>query len=736
MKRLKKITAFLLCFVLMFGIAVNVKNVSATGTTIQDGWVTNDDGTKSYYKDGSMLWGSIAEIDGKYYGFDYDGIMYADTEFSLCYTDIDNNMTTYYYRAKTDGSLYCGEFYITDEGMAYYKDDCRMQEYGLFTVNGKTYYSAWDGKLTKFGTVIKWDGEAYYICYDGTVEKFSDYLEGEPAGKINIFSWNDELPGIVDTVLKKYPEYKDKIKCWDLELSGTSQDYVDIINNLSQLDATCIFSLDIDVVSTFEYKNVNYMINWSQFDALSSIGITEDDYADAYEYRKQSGKKNGELKLMTWQTCPNVFIYNKDIAEKVFGTSDSDKIQELIGTPEKFYEAAEKVKAAGYYMTTGVEKDGTIDVMVGYAQKYYTPVAGADDFIATLNAKGYTTGDSAWSSEWTADMSSGRVFGYFGTDWMYVWSMNNKDSYGICEGPVHYVWGGTYVGVSGTGKYTETDKTAAFILKSICCDADMMQEIAEKGSYIPNNKTAVANIIKNNGLYRYNGYVGVFDSAARKILGGADVVIEADEKTPSLSVSDDEEELIDSVFTEAEKASGLYLEVKITADTVEISALPADERKSIEEIVSESDLEIVSVLDINIFKILGVDETQITELDKPLTLTISIPEAFRNSNRSFYIIRVHDGKIDILKDLDNDPDTVTFETDKFSVYTLAYENATVSTKKEETTTETVTTEAVTTENTTGKDVTPSTGDNFGMAAIIMLMSIFGICAACVRIKKN
>ncbi len=735
MKRLKKITAFLLCFVLMFGIAVNVRNVSATGATTQDGWVNNADGTKSYYKDGSMLINNVVEIDGKYYGFDSMGIMYADTEFYICYVDIDNNITAYCYRAKADGSLYRGEFYITDEGMAYYKDDCIKQEPGLFTVNGKTYYSSDYGDLTRFGTVGECDGEYYYICDDGTVENFSDYIAGEPAGKLNIFSWSDEVSVVVDTVLKKYPEYKDKIKCWNLDMSGTSWDYIDFVNDYSQTDATCIFAFDIDVVSTWEYMTGNGMINWSQFDALSSIGITEDDYADAYEYQKQSGKKNGELKLMTWNTCPNVFIYNKDIAEKVFGTSDSDKIQELIGTPEKFYEAAEKVKAAGYYMTTGVEKDESIDVLVGYAQKYYTPVSGADDFIATLSAKGYTTGNSAWSSEWNADMSSGRVFGYFGTDWFYVWSMNNKDSYGICEGPVRYVWGSTYLGVSGTGNDTETDKTAAFILKSLCCDADMMQEIAEERSYIPNNKTAVANIIKNNGLSVYNGYVGVFDSAARKILGATDVVIEADSETPSLSVSDDDE-IIDSVFTEEERASGLYLEVKITADTVEISALPADERKSIEEIVSESELEIVSVLDINIFKILGVDETQITELKKPLTLTIKIPEAFRKSNRSFYIIRVHDGKIDILKDLDNDPDTVTFETDKFSVYTLAYENVSISTKNEETTTEIVTTETVTTENTTGNDVTPSTGDNFGMAAIIMLMSIFGICVACGRIKKN
>ena len=47
-------------------------------------------------------------------------------------------------------------------------------------------------------------------------------------------------------------------------------------------------------------------------------------------------------------------------------------------------------------------------------------------------------------------------------------------------------------------------------------------------------------------------------------------------------------------------------------------------------------------------------------------------------NRTYYIIRVHDEKVGILNATLNEDGTVSFKTDKFSTYTLAY----VDTKEE------------------------------------------------------
>ena len=53
--------------------------------------------------------------------------------------------------------------------------------------------------------------------------------------------------------------------------------------------------------------------------------------------------------------------------------------------------------------------------------------------------------------------------------------------------------------------------------------------------------------------------------------------------------------------------------------------------------------------------------------EKPIRLTISIPEELRKDGRTFVIYREHNGVVELLKDLDNDPATVTIESDQFSV---------------------------------------------------------------------
>ncbi len=72
-------------------------------------------------------------------------------------------------------------------------------------------------------------------------------------------------------------------------------------------------------------------------------------------------------------------------------------------------------------------------------------------------------------------------------------------------------------------------------------------------------------------------------------------------------------------------------------------------------------------LDISLFKVLNDQSAAITETKKPIRLTISIPEELRKDGRTFVIYREHNGVVELLKDLDNDPATVTIESDQFSV---------------------------------------------------------------------
>lgn len=53
---------------------------------------------------------------------------------------------------------------------------------------------------------------------------------------------------------------------------------------------------------------------------------------------------------------------------------------------------------------------------------------------------------------------------------------------------------------------------------------------------------------------------------------------------------------------------------------------------------------------------------------------INIPDDMKKSGRSFTVIRLHNGVAEVLEDSDTDPDTITIESDRFSVYTLTYKD--------------------------------------------------------------
>lgn len=70
----------------------------------------------------------------------------------------------------------------------------------------------------------------------------------------------------------------------------------------------------------------------------------------------------------------------------------------------------------------------------------------------------------------------------------------------------------------------------------------------------------------------------------------------------------------------------------------------------------------------------------IPELTKDIELVIVLPEKYintdKNVNRTYYVIREHDGKVEILKDVEvsKDGKSIIFKSNKFSTYALAYED--------------------------------------------------------------
>lgn len=132
---------------------------------------------------------------------------------------------------------------------------------------------------------------------------------------------------------------------------------------------------------------------------------------------------------------------------------------------------------------------------------------------------------------------------------------------------------------------------------------------------------------------------------------------------------------IDSLLTEEDrKALEAGEDIHITLN-VELLNNPA--AADVEAIAGILKGRIVGLyLNMELFKTAGsAQPEQLTELSHKIRVTVMIPEALRKANRTFWIVRVHDGQAVLLEDLDQNPDTIQFETDQFSTYAIVYMDA-------------------------------------------------------------
>ncbi len=81
----------------------------------------------------------------------------------------------------------------------------------------------------------------------------------------------------------------------------------------------------------------------------------------------------------------------------------------------------------------------------------------------------------------------------------------------------------------------------------------------------------------------------------------------------------------------------------------------------------------VSYFDFMIMKTSGGTTTVIDNTAAELEVVVPIPDEYKKPGRKFFVIRNHNGVVDVLDDIGSDPNTVTFKTDRFSEYAIAYE---------------------------------------------------------------
>ena len=135
------------------------------------------------------------------------------------------------------------------------------------------------------------------------------------------------------------------------------------------------------------------------------------------------------------------------------------------------------------------------------------------------------------------------------------------------------------------------------------------------------------------------------------------------------------EEIVAQYLTNEEKAavaSGSQLDIVLSAEAVE-AAVSALDIQVTETAIASTSYVVGQYLNIELKKLVDGHQTgKITELSEPISIVVDVPLTLLQTNRVFAIVRVHEGEADILSDQDDDPNTITFLTDRFSTYSIVY----------------------------------------------------------------
>lgn len=315
---------------------------------------------------------------------------------------------------------------------------------------------------------------------------------------IYVYSWNDELGNRIDAHFRtKYPELESKVHYENLNVSGTTDEYPAKISAAAESGDKypSIFASDESLALSFMQQSYTAPVTDS--------GLTLEMYEEsAYPYTIDYGTNaDGDLMAVTWQATPGIFLYNKAIAEEVLGTSDPKEVQDMVSDWDGFFEVAAKMKEAGYAMVSGPdevkypflankEQPWVVDGKLTIGQ-FVTDMLETSKKIYD---EGYSTNSAQWSSEWTANMSNGTVFCFFGTTWFMSDTVfvTEDVKYQACAGPMGYYWGGSYFLY---GKDCPNPELAALVMYTLTCDEDAMYDMwVDDGDY-PNNMIAAEKAI-------------------------------------------------------------------------------------------------------------------------------------------------------------------------------------------------------------------------------------------------
>ena len=289
---------------------------------------------------------------------------------------------------------------------------------------------------------------------------------------INIYSWNDEFRTRLEAVYPEVDHTSDDGTVTYLK-DGTEIHWVINPNQdgvyqqkldealLNQATAAADDKIDIFLSET------DYVYKYTDADVampLTDLGIDPDtDLADQYPFTKTTASdQNGVQCGSTWQCCPGLLVYRRDIAKDVFGTDDPAVIGEKVKDWDTLKQTAEELKAKGYFTFASYA-----DTFRVYGNNVSQPWVTAGETTVKVDPlimdwiesskewldAGYLdkTVKGQFNDDWNKAMgSASKVFAFllppWGIDFTLAPNWDGVDgTWAVCNPPMTYNWGGSYV---------------------------------------------------------------------------------------------------------------------------------------------------------------------------------------------------------------------------------------------------------------------------------------------------
>lgn len=340
---------------------------------------------------------------------------------------------------------------------------------------------------------------------------------GKDDGKtvINLWAFTDEVPGMVKKYMESHPDFAKKYTVKETIIATTEGAYQPALDQAlagGGKDAPDIYCAEAAFVLKYtQGEAAKYAAPYKDLGIDVDGGIKT---ADIAQYSVDIGTNpSGDVVGLGYQATGGAFIYRRSIAKDVFGTDDPKTIQEKLGAGtnswDKFYDAADELKAKGYGIISGdgdlwhaVENSSDQGWIVDNKLHIDSKREAFLDLSKKLKDGDLHNDTEDWKDAWFADMKgegSKGIFGFFGPAWLINYTMApncggtkvGDGTYGdwaVCEPPVGFFWGGTWLLANNDSKNKDA---VGEILEWITLDAtkDGLQYMWANGTYDPEKPT-------------------------------------------------------------------------------------------------------------------------------------------------------------------------------------------------------------------------------------------------------